>query len=82
MLVVVQEAPVDLILFDLQLVGMPMASNLRHLRKLLPEAKIVVMADSDDRATILALPWRWGERLCAEIGDDEPAAAGTRYHFV
>lgn len=50
----VQAEPADLILFDLQLAGLPGAHNLRQLRQLLPHAKIVVMADSDDRATILA----------------------------
>ena len=45
--------PVDLVLLDLQLVGMPGATNLRRLRELFPNQKIVVLADSDDRATIL-----------------------------
>ena len=48
-----QAEPADLILFDLQLAGLPGAQNLRQLRQLLPHSKIVVMADSDDRATIL-----------------------------
>jgi DNA-binding NarL/FixJ family response regulator len=45
--------PVDLVLLDLQLVGMPGATHLRRLRALFPSQKIVVLADSDDRATIL-----------------------------
>ena len=48
-----QAESADLILFDLQLAGLPGAQNLRQVRHLLPHAKIVVMADSDDRATIL-----------------------------
>lgn len=48
-----QAGPVDIILFDLQLAGLPSAHNLRQLRLLFPQPKIVVMADSDDRATIL-----------------------------
>lgn len=49
-----QAEPVDLLLFDLQLVGLPGANNLRQLRQLCPQSKIVVMADSDDRVTILS----------------------------
>jgi DNA-binding NarL/FixJ family response regulator len=45
--------PVDLVLFDLQLAGMPGAANLRRLRQAFPDQKIVVLADSDERATIL-----------------------------
>jgi DNA-binding NarL/FixJ family response regulator len=45
--------PVDLVLLDLQLVGMPGATHLRRLRALFPSQKIVVLADSDERATIL-----------------------------
>jgi DNA-binding NarL/FixJ family response regulator len=48
-----QAGPVDIILLDLQLVGLPMAHDLRQLRQLFPHPKIVVMADSDDRTTIL-----------------------------
>jgi DNA-binding NarL/FixJ family response regulator len=45
--------PVDLVLLDLQLAGAPGAANLRRLRECFPHQKIVVLADSDDRATIL-----------------------------
>lgn len=45
--------PVDLVLVDLQFVGMPGAANLHLLRALFPNQKIVVLADSAERATIL-----------------------------
>ena len=45
--------PVDLVLVDLQFVGMPGAANLHLLRQLFPNQKIVVLADSAERATIL-----------------------------
>jgi DNA-binding NarL/FixJ family response regulator len=45
--------PVDLVLLDLQFVGMPGATNLRLLRELFPNQKIVILADSAQRATIL-----------------------------
>jgi two-component system, NarL family, nitrate/nitrite response regulator NarL len=45
--------PVDLVLLDQQFVDMPVATNLRRLRALFPNQKVVVLADTDDRATIL-----------------------------
>jgi len=45
--------PVDLVLLDLQFAGAPAAVDLRRLRELFPAQKIMVFADSDDRATIL-----------------------------
>jgi DNA-binding NarL/FixJ family response regulator len=45
--------PVDLVLLDLPLAGMPGAADLRRLREVFPNQKIVVLADGDDRATIL-----------------------------
>jgi DNA-binding NarL/FixJ family response regulator len=45
--------PVDLLLLDLRLVGMPGATELRRLRALFPAQKIVILADSDERETIL-----------------------------
>ena len=44
---------VDLVLLDLQLTGLPGAANLRRLREQFPDQKIVVLAEGDDRATIL-----------------------------
>ena len=45
--------PVDLVLLDLQLLEEPRAANLRRLRETFPQQKIVVLAESDERATIL-----------------------------
>lgn len=45
--------PVDLLLLDLQFVGAQQAIDLRRLRESFPEQRIVVVADSDDRTTIL-----------------------------
>jgi DNA-binding NarL/FixJ family response regulator len=45
--------PVDLVLLDQQFVDMPVATNLRRLRVLFPNQKVVVFADTDDRTTIL-----------------------------
>ncbi len=44
--------PVDLLLLDLQFAGVQ-ALDLRRLRESFPEQRIVVVADSDDRSTIL-----------------------------
>jgi DNA-binding NarL/FixJ family response regulator len=44
--------PVDLVLLDLQLT-MPAVSQLRRLRELFPNQKIAVLADCDERETIL-----------------------------
>jgi DNA-binding NarL/FixJ family response regulator len=44
--------PVDLVLLDLQVAG-PGAVDLRRLREIFPNQKIVVLADDDERATIL-----------------------------
>ena len=46
--------PVDLLLLDLQFVGAQQAIDLRRLRESFPNQRIVVVADSDDRTTILA----------------------------
>ncbi len=45
--------PVDLLLLDLDLVGTQRATSLRQLRESFPTQRIVVMADSDGRGTIL-----------------------------
>jgi DNA-binding NarL/FixJ family response regulator len=45
--------PVDLLLLDLDLVGTQRAPSLRQLRESFPAQRIVVMADSDGRGTIL-----------------------------
>lgn len=42
-----------LVLVDLQLPGMERANGVRRLRELFPERSFVVLADEDDRATIL-----------------------------
>ena len=45
--------PVDLLLLDLQFAGEPPGVALRQLREMFPQQKIMVFAESDDRATIL-----------------------------
>jgi DNA-binding NarL/FixJ family response regulator len=45
--------PVDLVLLDLRLARTPGAIDLRRLREHFPNQKFIVMADSEDRATIL-----------------------------
>jgi DNA-binding NarL/FixJ family response regulator len=45
--------PVDLVLLDLRLAGSPEAIDLHRLREQFPNQKILVIADSEDRTTIL-----------------------------
>jgi DNA-binding NarL/FixJ family response regulator len=45
--------PVDLVLLDLQLLEEPRAVSLRRLRETFPQQKIVVLAETDERMTIL-----------------------------
>ncbi len=49
-----QSEPADLVLLDLQLPGLEGPEDLRRVRALYPNLTMMVMADSGDRATILA----------------------------
>jgi len=53
MLALLRDDSPDLVLVDLQLPGLDGADGLRRLRMLCPTQNIVVLADSDDRETIL-----------------------------
>jgi DNA-binding NarL/FixJ family response regulator len=44
---------VDLVLVDLQLLGLPGVSHLHRMREQFPHQKIIVLAETDERATIL-----------------------------
>lgn len=48
------DAPLELLLVDLELPGLDAADGVRHLRSLSATQRVVVLADNDDRETILA----------------------------
>ena len=52
--VLARDGPVDLILMDLQMPGMPGLDGIAHVRERHPDVPVVALSSSDDRDTVLS----------------------------